>query len=114
MVLEELGPGGARVSMRVREDMLNGHGTCHGGIVFALADTAFAVACNSHGAVAVASGCSIEFVAPARAGDELTAVAVERARTGRTGLYDVEVMRDGEAVASFRGRSMLASPRSSE
>jgi acyl-CoA thioesterase len=112
MVLEELGPGQARLRMRVREDMLNGHGTCHGGIVFALADTAFAVACNSYSAVAVASGCSIEFVAPAGVGDELVAVASERARTGRTGLYDVEVTRDGgEPVASFRGRSMLASPR---
>lgn len=110
MSLEETGPGSARVRMTVREDMLNGHGACHGGAIFALADTAFALACNSHGAVAVASGCSIEYLAPAGEGDELVAVATERALTRRTGLYDIEVTTaSGELVAGFRGRSVLAS-----
>jgi acyl-CoA thioesterase len=106
MVLEETRPGYSRVRMRVTAAMLNGHGTCHGGIVFALADSAFAFACNSHGFVTVAAGCSIEFLAPAREGDELIATAQERSRDGRQGVYDVDVAReDGSAVAAFRGRS---------
>ena len=106
MVLDETRPGYARVRMAVRGDMLNGHGTCHGGIVFALADSAFAFACNSHGVVTVAAGCSIEFIAPAREGDVLVAVAEERVREGRNGVYDVDVTRSsGELLASFRGRS---------
>jgi acyl-CoA thioesterase len=106
MALEEVRPGYARVSMRVRPDMLNGHGTCHGGLLFALADSAFAFACNSHGVVTVASGCTIEFLAPAAEGDELVAVAEERSRAGRHGVYDVDVRRpDGGVVATFRGRS---------
>lgn len=106
MALEEVRPGFARIRMRVRPDMLNGHGTCHGGIVFALADSAFAFACNSYDVVNVASGCSIEFLAPAREGDELVAVAVERSREGRQGVYDVDVRRaDGTLLATFRGRS---------
>jgi acyl-CoA thioesterase len=106
MELEEVGPGSARLRMPVRPDMLNGHGTCHGGVVFALADSAFAFACNSHGAVTVAAGCTIEFLAPAREGDVLVAAAEERARDGRQGVYDVDVRRaDGTLVASFRGRS---------
>jgi acyl-CoA thioesterase len=92
--------------MRVRPDMLNGHGTCHGGLVFALADSAFAFACNSYDVVTVAAGCTIEFLAPAREGDELVAVAQERSREGRQGVYDVDVRRaDGALLATFRGRS---------
>jgi acyl-CoA thioesterase len=106
MALEEVRPGSARLRMTVRADMLNGHGTCHGGLVFALADSAFAFACNSRGVTTVAAGCSIEFLAPAREGDELVAVAEERFLEGRNGVYDVEVRRaDGALVATFRGRS---------
>ena len=106
MALEEIRPGYARVRMPVRADMLNGHGTCHGGLIFALADSAFAFACNSHGVVTVASGCTIEFLAPATEGDVLVAVAEERSREGRHGVYDVDVRRpDGGVVAAFRGRS---------
>ena len=112
MALEEVRPGYARLRMTVREDMLNGHGTCHGGIVFALADSAFAFACNSHGVVTVAAGCSIEFLAPAHEGDELVAVAEERTRRGRHGVYDVDVRREGgELVAAFRGRSTATRER---
>lgn len=106
MELEEVRPGYARVRMRVAETMVNGHGTCHGGLIFALADSAFAFACNSYGFVTVAAGCSIEFLSPAREGDELVAVARERSRDGRQGVYDVDVGRaDGSPVAAFRGRS---------
>ena len=106
MTLEEVRPGYARVRMTVRSDMLNGHGTCHGGLVFALADSAFAFACNSHDVVTVASSCSIEFLAPAQEGDELVAEAEERFREGRNGVYDVNVRRgDGSLIATFRGRS---------
>ena len=106
MALEEVRPGFARVRMTVRADMLNGHGICHGGIVFALADSAFAFACNSRDVLTVAAGCSVEFLAPAREGDLLVAEARERFLEGRNGVYDVEVRRDGdELVATFRGRS---------
>ena len=106
MALEQVRPGYARLRMAVRADMLNGHGSCHGGIVFALADSAFAFACNSHDVVTVASSCSIEFLAPAQEGDELVAEAEERFREGRNGVYDVNVRRgDGSLIATFRGRS---------
>jgi len=106
MTLVEAGPGRARVTMTVRTDMTNGHGICHGGLIFALADSAFAFACNSHGDPTVASGASIEFLAPGRAGDELTAVASEEWRGGRTGIYDAIVTRaDGTVLAHFRGRA---------
>jgi phenylacetic acid degradation protein PaaD len=106
MKVEDCGPGTACVSMRVRADMVNGHGICHGGLVFALADSAFAFACNSHGDNTVAAGAAIEFLMPAREGDQLTAVAHERWRTGRSGIYEIEVRNQrGEAVALFRGRS---------
>lgn len=106
MEVESVAPGAARVSMRVRPDMTNGHGICHGGLVFALADSAFAFACNSHGANTVAAGAAIEFLRPAREGDLLTAVATERWRAGRSGIYEIEVRnQDGETVALFRGRS---------
>lgn len=104
--LESVEPGRAVMSMRVRDDMLNGHSNCHGGFIFALSDSTFAFACNSRNAVSVASGCSIDFVRPGRAGEVLTAVAEERNLAGRTGVYDVTVTNeDGEDVAYFRGKS---------
>jgi acyl-CoA thioesterase len=106
MRLGDVGPGRATVAMRVRADMLNGHRTCHGGFIFSLADSAFAFACNSRNVSTVASGCTIDFLAPAREGDMLTATALERSLAGRTGVYDVTVCnQEGQAVAVFRGRS---------
>jgi acyl-CoA thioesterase len=103
--------GRAVTRMTVRPDMLNGHAVAHGGFIFALADTAFACACNSYGPVTVAAAAEIVFVAPAHAGDILTAEAVMRTRFGRAGLYDVTVRRDGEVIAEFRGHShQLARP----
>jgi acyl-CoA thioesterase len=101
-----VGPGRSELAMPVRADMLNGHDICHGGFIFTLADSAFAYACNSYNLNTVASGCSIDFVAPARPGDVLTAKAHERQLAGRTGVYDVEVANQrGETVALFRGKS---------
>ena len=106
MSIESCRPGCATVTMRIRTDMVNGHGICHGGLIFALADSAFAFACNSHGDTTVAAGASIEFLRPVHAGDALRAVATERWRRGRSGIYEVEVQNQkGEAVALFRGRS---------
>ena len=106
MQVESRGPGRAKVSMRVRPDMVNGHGICHGGLVFALADSAFAFACNSHGDNTVAAGAAIEFLKPARQGDLLVAAAAERWRAGRAGIYEIEVRNQhDELVALFRGRS---------
>jgi acyl-CoA thioesterase len=106
MTIESCGPGRATVSMRVRPDMVNGHRICHGGLIFALADSAFAFACNSYGDNTVAAGAAIEFLAPGREGDLLRAIAQERWRAGKAGLYEIEVrnQRD-ETVALFRGRS---------
>jgi acyl-CoA thioesterase len=99
-------PGLALLEMTVRQDMLNGHDICHGGFIFTLADSAFAYACNSYNLNTVASGAAIEFTAPARVGEILTARAHERQQAGRTGVYDVEVANErGEAVALFRGKS---------
>ncbi|BDM22890.1 hydroxyphenylacetyl-CoA thioesterase PaaI [Pseudomonas sp. NPDC089428] len=106
ITLLDIGPGRARLSMPVRADMLQGHGTCHGGFLFALADSAFAFACNSHDKATVAQGCSIDYVAPALAGDVLSAAAIELSRKGRTGLYDVRIHNQrGELIALFRGKS---------
>lgn len=106
MTLDRIAPGRARMSMAVRPDMLNGHGTCHGGFIFALADSAFAFACNARNQSTVGSGCTIDYLAPARRGDVLSAEAVERSLSGRTGVYDVTVIdQDGRTVALFRGRS---------
>ena len=101
-----IGPGTATMRMIVRQDMLNGHAICHGGLVTALADSAFAFACNAYDEVTVASGFTVDLVAPGRLGDVLTARAVEVNKAGRTGVYDIEVrnQRD-ERVAVFRGRS---------
>jgi acyl-CoA thioesterase len=105
MQLMDWGPGHATVRMTVRPDMLNGHAIAHGGLVFALADTAFACACNSHGPTTVAAGAEITFLRAAQAGDELEARAVERVRHGRSGIYDVTVRRGADVIAEFRGRS---------
>ncbi len=106
MTIESCGPGQATVSMRIRPDMVNGHRICHGGLIFALADSAFAFACNSHGDNTVAAGAAIEFLAPGREGVLLQAIAQERWRAGKAGIYEIEVrnQRD-ETVALFRGRS---------
>jgi acyl-CoA thioesterase len=99
-------PGQAVLEMVVREDMLNGHDICHGGLIATLADTAFAYACNSYDELTVASGFSIDLLAPGHLGDVLTASAHEVSKTGRTGLYDIEVKNQaGKRVAVFRGRS---------
>jgi len=105
MSLNGVSPGCATLSMTVRSDMVNGHAICHGGIVFALADSAFAFACNSYNTVSVAQDCDIVFVAPARLGDVLIAEARERIRYGRNGIYDVTVRRGEDVIAEFRGRS---------
>ena len=91
MRVANVGPGRAELTMKVRPDMLNGHATCHGGFIFTLADSAFAFACNSANMTTVASGCSIDFVSPAREDDVLTAIGEERSLSGRTGVYDIEV-----------------------
>ncbi len=112
MRLEDVGPGRARMSLVVTEAMVNGHGICHGGFIFALADSAMAFACNSHGEHAVAQHCAITFVRPGRRGDTLTAEAVERTRSGRSGIYDVRVCdATGETVAEFRGHSRTTGGR---
>ena len=106
MQVLEIGPGRAVLSMAVRDDMVNGHDLCHGGLIATLADSAFAYACNSYNEMTVASGFAIDIVAPARRGDVLTARCVEVSKTGRTGVYDAEVTNQrGERVAMFRGRS---------
>ncbi|MFT4082869.1 MAG: hydroxyphenylacetyl-CoA thioesterase PaaI [Nocardioides sp.] len=105
--LREVGPGLAVAAMTVRADMLNGWQSVHGGLIASLADTAFAVACNSRGQVTVASGFDVDFIEPARLGDVLVATATETALRGRSGIYDIRVTResDGTTIAEFRGRS---------
>jgi len=106
MHIVNVAPGRATLTMTVRSDMLNGHAICHGGFIFTLADSAFAFACNSYNLNTVASGCAIEFLAPAREGEVLTAVARERSMAGRTGVYDIDVANQrGETIALFRGKS---------
>ena len=105
MVVEAVSPGAARLTIRVERRMLNGHGTCHGGFIFALADSAFAFACNTDGDVSVASHCSIAYLRPVREGDLLLAAAEERQREGRQGIYDVRVTCGAAVVAEFRGLS---------
>ena len=113
----EITPGRARVSMLVRPDMVNGHDLCHGGVIASLADSAFALACNSHGPVTVAAGFSIDFLRPGRLGQVLHADAREVSRRGRSGIYDVTVRADdpeaGEVIAEFRGRSRTLPDRGS-
>ena len=106
MTVAAIGPGYARLRMTVRENMLNGHATCHGGLIFTLADSAFAFACNAYNRVTVALGAQITFIEPARQGDVLIAEAREQSRTRRTGVYDVEVTtQDGRKIAFFRGNA---------
>jgi acyl-CoA thioesterase len=106
MRIVQIAPGFAALTMTVRADMLNGHATCHGGFIFSLADSAFAFACNSRNLITVAAGCTIEFLAPAREGDVLTATGRERALAGRSGIYDIDVTNaHGATIAVFRGKS---------
>ncbi|MBB3260317.1 acyl-CoA thioesterase [Paraburkholderia bannensis] len=106
MELLEVRAGYARLSMAVRPEFLNGHQICHGGMIFTLADSTFAFACNSYNVNTVAAGCSIEFLRPVQPDDVLTAEAVEQVLSGRSGIYDIRVTnRAGETVAMFRGKS---------
>ena len=106
MRLDHVAPGLARLSLTVSEAMVNGHGVCHGGFIFSLADSAMAFACNSHGLHALTQHCAITFIRPAHLGETLTAEAVERTRGARSGIYDVRVTGgDGAVVAEFRGHS---------
>lgn len=106
MKLVSIAPGAATITMRVRSDMVNGHRICHGGLIFTLADSAFAYACNSYNQNTVASACHIDFLAPAHEGDVLEATAIERSASGRTGVYDIAVtVQGGKQVALFRGKS---------
>jgi acyl-CoA thioesterase len=106
MEVLEVGPGRAVLTMAVRDDMLNGHDICHGGLIATLSDSAFAFACNSYNELTVASGFAIELIAPGRLGDRLTATCSEVSKSGRTGVYDTEVINQrGERIAMFRGRS---------
>jgi acyl-CoA thioesterase len=106
ITLLEVRAGYARTSMAVRPEFLNGHQICHGGLIFTLADSTFAFACNSYNVNTVAAGCSIEFLRPVQPDDQLTAEAVEQILSGRNGVYDIRVTnRAGETVALFRGKS---------
>jgi acyl-CoA thioesterase len=106
MQRQAVGPGFARIAMAVREDMTNGHHSCHGGIIFALADTAFAYVCNSGNQTTVAAAASIDFLSPAHIGETLIAEAHEQWQAGRSGVYDVEVRTtEGRTVALFRGKA---------
>ena len=106
MELAEVRPGYARMRMTVRPDFLNGHQICHGGLIFTLADSTFAFACNSYNVNTVAAGCSIEYLRPVHGGDVLTAEAIEQTLNGRHGIYDIRVMNQvGDTVAMFRGKS---------
>jgi acyl-CoA thioesterase len=112
--IQDVAPGRVKIAMTVRPDMVNGYGMCHGGIVFAFADSAFAFACNSYGDPMVAAGASIEFLAPTPRGERVTATAAETSRTARHGIYDVAVSNAaGQVLAQFRGRcSRLRGPAS--
>jgi len=107
ITLDGVGPGHATMSMTIRADMLNGHGSCHGGFIFTLADSAFAFACNSYNLTTVGAACTIDYLAPGRPGDVLTATAREQALAGKSGVYDVAVInQEGRTVALFRGKSL--------
>lgn len=108
MTCERVGPGEAVVTMALEAHHCNGHKTCHGGVSYALGDSAFALACNSYNQVAVAQHNSMTYIAPAFAGDVLTAHAVERSRAGRSGIYDVRITnQNGDLIAEFRGGSRV-------
>jgi len=106
MNLDHVAPGEATLTMKVTCRMTNGHGTGHGGYIFMLADSAFALACNSYAQRTVAQHCSITYIAPVSGGDRLTAIAREHVRAGRSAIYDVRIVnQNGEHVAEFRGHS---------
>jgi acyl-CoA thioesterase len=106
MRLVSVAPGRAELTMTVTDRMVNGHKLCHGGFIFTLADSAFAFACNTYDQRSVAQHCSVTFLAPGKLGDELTARAIEKQRSGRSGIYDITVTRqDGGVIAEFRGHS---------
>lgn len=106
MELLAVAPGEATITMTIAETMTNGHGTCHGGYIFTLADSAFAFACNTYNQRTVAQHCSVTYIAPAFKGDRLTATAREVSRRGRAGIYDIRITnQEGEHVAEFRGHS---------
>ena len=106
MSLDHIAPGQATLSMTITDAMSNGHGNCHGGYIFTLADSAFAFACNSYNQMAVAQHCSVTYLIPGRIGDRLTATATEVSRRGRSGIYDIRISnQDGDHVAEFRGHS---------
>jgi len=110
MDIKSMRPGGCVLTLRVEGWMINGHGICHGGIIFTLADTAFAYACNSHNQRVVALHCSITFLAPGKSGETLKATAKETVRNGRNGIYDIEVHNEvGDTIAHFRGNSRIIS-----
>lgn len=112
MLVKEVSPGGATLTMTVKEHMLNGHGTCHGGYLFTFADSAFAFACNSYNKATVAAAADISFVAPAFIGDKLIAKAIEKHRAGRSGVYDVKVSNSkSQTIALFRGKSRTISDK---
>lgn len=111
IAVDAIAPGRAVLSMTVADNMVNGHGMCHGGFIFALADSAFAFACNTHNERAVASHCSIAFLRPGRLGERLVATAEERSLVGRSGVYDITVRAAGEVVAEFRGQSRTIGTR---
>ena len=106
MAIRDIAPGHAVMTMEVRPSMVNGHGLCHGGFIFTLADSTFAFACNTYNEMNVAQHCAVTFLRPARLGDTLIAEANERVREGRSGIYDVSVRAlNGEVIAEFRGHS---------
>lgn len=106
MRIVHIAPGEATLSMTVTDKMSNGHGNCHGGYIFMLADSAFAFACNGYNQLTVAQNCSITYISPGRIGDRLTAAAREISRKGRSGIYDVRILnQDGHLIAEFRGLS---------
>jgi len=106
MQILQVAPGQAVLQMTVRDEMLNGHDICHGGLITTLADSAFAFACNSYDELTVASGFTVDLLAPGRGGDVLTATCREVSKAGRTGVYDCEVLNQhGQRIAVFRGRS---------
>lgn len=106
MQIREADVGRAALAMEITEEMVNGHGSCHGGMIFCLADTTFATACNSHNRVTVGSACHIDYIRPGYIGDTLTATAVEQILAGRNGIYDITICNQyDEVIAVFRGRS---------
>ncbi len=112
MEIVSVEPGKAVLAMTIREDMVNGHGICHGGFMFLLADSAFAFSCNTYDQRTVAQSCAISFLKPVKLGDRLTATAAERWREGRSGIYDITVAdQSGAAVAEFRGQSRTIAGR---